>query len=41
MFGLQATGSAVAGIYLPIALNYMMPAIGFAWTMRVCEYHAE
>lgn len=41
VFGLQACGSAVAGIYLPIMLNYIMPAIGFAWSMRVCELPQE
>ncbi|CAK9784424.1 MFS general substrate transporter [Cutaneotrichosporon oleaginosum] len=35
VFGLQACGSAVAGIYLPIMLNYLIPAIGFGWSMRV------
>ncbi|GMK59453.1 hypothetical protein CspeluHIS016_0800590 [Cutaneotrichosporon spelunceum] len=38
VFGFQACGSAVAGIYLPIMLNYMMPAIGFGWTMRVLGF---
>ncbi|BEJ17031.1 hypothetical protein CspHIS471_0604320 [Cutaneotrichosporon sp. HIS471] len=38
VFGFQACGSAVAGIYLPIMLNYIMPAIGFAWSMRVLAF---
>jgi MFS family permease len=38
VFGFQACGSAVAGIYLPITLNYMLPAIGFGWSMRVLAF---
>lgn len=36
-FGAQASGSAVAGIFLPISLNYLLPAVGFPWTMRIRE----
>lgn len=35
-YGFQATGSAIAGIYFPISLNYLLPAVGFGWTMRIC-----
>jgi hypothetical protein len=34
-YGLQASGSAIAGIYFPICLNYMLPTLGFGWTMRI------
>lgn len=37
-YGFQASGSAIAGIYFPIAFNYLIPAVGFPWTMRILGF---
>lgn len=37
-FGLQASGSAISGIYFPIMLNYLIPAVGVDWSLRVLGF---
>lgn len=37
-FGLQASGSAIAGIFLPIMLNYLIPAVGVDWSLRILGF---
>lgn len=37
-YGCQATGSSLAGIIFPVLLRQLFPAVGFAWSMRICEY---
>lgn len=34
-YGIQAAGSCVTGIVLPIATRFLFPAVGFGWTMRI------
>lgn len=36
-YGCQASGSALAGVVIPISLRYLFPAVGFGWGMRICE----
>lgn len=36
-YGCQASGSALAGVTIPIALRYLFPAVGFGWGMRIRE----
>ena len=38
-YGLQASGSCLGGIIFPILARSLLPAIGFGWTLRVCEWH--
>lgn len=40
-FGIHASGSAIAGIFLPIMLNRLLPTVGFPWTMRICESYVK
>lgn len=37
-FGFQASGSAISGIYLPIMLNYLIPAVGVDWSLRILGF---
>jgi MFS family permease len=34
-YGCQASGSALAGVIIPIMLRYLFPAVGFGWGMRI------
>lgn len=37
-YGCQASGSAVAGVIVPIMLRFLFPAVGFGWGMRIREF---
>lgn len=37
-YGLQATGSSIAGIIIPVMMRQLIPSVGFAWAMRICEW---
>lgn len=37
-YGCQASGSAVAGVVVPIMLRFLFPAVGFGWGMRIREW---
>ncbi|KAL1411345.1 hypothetical protein Q8F55_002296 [Vanrija albida] len=37
-YGMQASGSAVAGIVFPSILNALLPRVGFPWTMRILGF---
>lgn len=36
-YGCQASGSSIAGIVFPVLLRQLIPAVGFAWAMRIRE----
>ena len=36
-YGCQASGSAIAGVIVPIMLRFLFPAVGFGWGMRIRE----
>ncbi|KAI5303341.1 hypothetical protein KEM56_007652 [Ascosphaera pollenicola] len=36
--GIAVSGSGLGGVCLPIAVERMIPEIGYAWTMRTCAF---
>jgi MFS family permease len=40
-YGCQASGSAVAGVIVPIMLRFLFPAVGFGWGMRIRKSEHE
>ncbi|KAJ5707375.1 major facilitator superfamily domain-containing protein [Penicillium malachiteum] len=36
--GITASGSSLGGVVLPILINWMLPKVVFAWTMRTCAF---
>jgi len=40
-YGCQASGSAVAGVIVPIMLRFLFPAVGFGWGMRIRKCRSE
>ncbi|KAG8958684.1 hypothetical protein FRC03_008912 [Tulasnella sp. 419] len=37
-FGMSATGTAIGGTLLPIAVRKLIPSVGFKWTMRILGF---
>lgn len=37
-YGCQAAGSSAGGVVFPIGLRFLLPAVGFAWGIRIGEF---
>lgn len=36
--GLTVAGSSVGGVIFPFMVQYLVPEVGFPWTMRICAF---
>ncbi|KAF7354392.1 MFS general substrate transporter [Mycena venus] len=37
-FGVASSGSAVGGVFFPVALRNIIPRVGFSWTLRIMGF---